>query len=80
MWKFKTFCRNLLSHVAPALVELVDPQDVNFGQTVPFPNDNRGVREGNDGFWSSFSKGSSADLNNGNEKKKNNSGNWNTVD
>lgn len=70
MWKFKTFCRNLLSHVAPALVELVDPQDVNFGQTVPFPNDNRGVRDGNDGFWSSCSKGSSADLNNGNEKKK----------
>lgn len=70
MWKCKTFCRNLLSHVAPALVELVDPQDVNSGQTVPFPNDNRGVRDGNDSFWSSCSKGSSADLNNGNEKKR----------
>ena len=69
MWKCKTFCRNLLSHVVPALVEPVDPQDVSFGQSVPVSNGNRGVRDGNDGFWSSRSKGGSADLNNGNEKK-----------
>lgn len=61
---------NRLSDVIPALVELVDPENVDVGQAPPLPDGNGGVGDGGYGFRSKLSKGSSADLDNGNETKR----------
>lgn len=62
-------CLNPLSDVIPALVEPVDPDSVDVGQAVSLPDGSRGVRDGNHGFWSMLSKGSSTDFDKGNETK-----------
>lgn len=60
--RIKTYCRNPLFIVIPALVEPVDPEKVDVRQALSLPDGDRGVRDGNYGFQSQPSKGSSTDL------------------
>lgn len=67
--RIKRYCCNPLLEVIPALVEPVDPENVNVRQAVPLADGSRGVRDGSYGFQSINSKGSSTDLNNVNKTK-----------
>lgn len=51
--------KSRLVSLVPALVEPVDPENVDVRQTVPLPDGNGGVGNWNDGFRSRPSKGGS---------------------
>lgn len=72
----KTCCSDPLSDVIPALVEPVDPDDVDVGHTFSLPDRNRGVGDGSYGFRSVPSKGSSTDLDDDSETQKSDFYSW----
>lgn len=55
--KMSRHCSDPLTQVIPALVELVDPEHVHVGETVPLADGGVGVKGGSYGLTSQLPKG-----------------------